>query len=35
MNNSSATLSATQRAWITMFATAFTLGALIVLGLLG
>jgi hypothetical protein len=35
MNNSPATLSPFQRAWITLFATAFTMIALIVLGLLG
>lgn len=35
MNNSPTALSATQRAWITLFATSFTLAALVVLGLLG
>lgn len=35
MNNSPTTLSPTQRAWITLLATAFTLAVLVVLGLLG
>lgn len=35
MNNSPTTLSATQRAWITLFATAFTMIVLVILGLLG
>jgi hypothetical protein len=34
-STSAPTLSATQRAWVTAFATAFTLGAIILLGVLG
>lgn len=35
MNNASAALTSTQRAWVTTFATAVTLLSVLVLGLLG
>jgi hypothetical protein len=35
MNSTSVTLSSTQRAWVTTFATAVTLLAVLMLGLIG
>ncbi len=35
MNSTSAQLTAAQRAWVSVFATAFVLAAMIVLGLFG